>query len=470
MKKMFLAIVTVGIMMLVGANVQAAGVDDFMITVKTDNPGASSDLQFTIGTAFGGVYNYNVDCDAVGNPGTITASAQHGDYTCTYPAAGTYTIRIEDNVGDSTGFPQFSAWAGGDEKKLTEINQWGTIKWTSMESAFNSCTNLAGQATDTPDLSGVTNISQMFYRAPLFNQNLAGWDTSTIEHMNGTFEDATSFNQDLSSWNVANVQHMNGMFQNATAFNGNITNWNTGNVEQMIQTFSGATNFNQDISGWNVANVESMAELFSYGASFNQDISGWNVANVNNMRQMFLRATSFDQDLGRWDVSGVTSIEGMFESATLSTDNYDSLLINWDKLNLTSGLNFDGGNSNYCSGADARQHMISSDGWTITDAGKKCAAVASSKTSSNEKLYNKYRRKYKNKKSKIAYREIKRLKRGTIAEFAMYMKHKDIYKKYKHLSKPERMKYMTPEDYAKFKKYRLYKGYKEYKRLRKKVR
>ena len=35
---------------------------DFVITVKTDNTGSSSDTQFSIPTTGGG-YNYNVDCD-----------------------------------------------------------------------------------------------------------------------------------------------------------------------------------------------------------------------------------------------------------------------------------------------------------------------------------------------------------------------------------------------------------------------
>jgi hypothetical protein len=51
------------------------------------------------------------------------------------------------------------------------------------------------------------------------------------------------------------------------------------------------------------------------------------------------------------------------------------LLINWNAQALRSGLNFDGGNSTYCSNAaaNARANMINSDGWTITDRGQDCA-------------------------------------------------------------------------------------------------
>ena len=60
----------------------AAPADDFVITIKTDNEGSSTDTQFTIPTTGTG-YNYNVDCD---NNGSNEATAQTGDYTCNYPA------------------------------------------------------------------------------------------------------------------------------------------------------------------------------------------------------------------------------------------------------------------------------------------------------------------------------------------------------------------------------------------------
>ena len=103
-----------------------AGTDDFVITVKTDNPGTSSNTQFTIPTTGAG-YNYNVDCN---NDGVNEATAQTGNYTCSYAAAGTYTIRIEDNSGAGTGFSRIYFSNGGDKDKLLSIDQWGTGRWT----------------------------------------------------------------------------------------------------------------------------------------------------------------------------------------------------------------------------------------------------------------------------------------------------------------------------------------------------
>jgi len=86
--------------------VSAALIDDFVITVKTDNTGASTDTQFVLPT-FDNTNNYNIDCN---NDGVDEATAQTSSYICDYGPAGlntgsgTYTIRIKDNTGGHTGF------------------------------------------------------------------------------------------------------------------------------------------------------------------------------------------------------------------------------------------------------------------------------------------------------------------------------------------------------------------------------
>jgi surface protein len=228
-------------------NTASAAAADFVITVKTDNSGSSLGTQFTIPTTGGG-YNYNVDCN---NDGFDEATAQTGDYTCTYTVAGTYTVRIKDNSGSLTGFPRIYFKNAGDAQKLLSIQQWGKGKWTSMNSAFYGCIHLAGQASDSPDLSGVTDLSEMFMGASAFNQAIGGWNTSQVINMDGMFYQASAFNQAIGSWN-------------------------TGQVTNMAYMFSGASAFNQAIGGWNTGKVTNMNGMFYYGSAFNQDIGSWN--------------------------------------------------------------------------------------------------------------------------------------------------------------------------------------------------
>ena len=118
-----------------------------------------------------------------------------------------------------------------------------------------------------------------------------------------------------------------------------------------------------------IASPEFLIIIFA--TSFNQDIGNWSVSSVIDMNGMFIIATSFNQDIGGWDVSSVIDMDVMFRYATLSTYNYDSLLIGWSQLTLKNGVSFHAGNSQYSSdAAAARTSIINNFGWTIYDGGQ----------------------------------------------------------------------------------------------------
>jgi uncharacterized repeat protein (TIGR01451 family) len=301
--------------------------DDFVIEVKTDKEGPSSDTQFTIPT-IGSGYNYNVDCN---NDGVDDATSVSGAYTCNYDTAGTYTIRIKDNIGTGTGFPRIYFNNGGDRLKLLEIQQWGTGKWTSMERAFYGCANMSMTASDAPDLSGVTDLSWMFTGATTFNGDISGWETGTVTLMWGMFWGASAFNQDIGGWDTRNVTDMGYMFANASAFNQDIGGWDTGSVTNMSLLFFRASAFNQDIGSWDTGNVTLMSGMFYDASAFNQDIGGWDIGNVTHLTWMFRGATAFNQDIGSWDTGNVTHMWGVFQSATAFNQDIGG----WDTGNVT---------------------------------------------------------------------------------------------------------------------------------------
>ncbi|MEP0266150.1 BspA family leucine-rich repeat surface protein [Dokdonia sp.] len=221
-------------------------------------------------------------------------------------------------------------------------------------------------------LGNADNMASMFRGATAFNGAIENWDVTTVTNMVGVFE-GTAFNRDINNWNVSNVSNMAFMFSDATAFNQPLNDWGTrlGNVTDMTNMFEGATAFNQDISGWNVSNVQLMAGMFSGATSFNIPIGAWaaNTASVVNMEFMFNEAISFDQDLGNWNVESVTNMTAMFFGVTLSSDNYDSLLTGWSMQTLQNDVEFDAGNSGYCTAEAARQSIIDTYNWDIIDVG-----------------------------------------------------------------------------------------------------
>lgn len=268
----------------------------------------------------------------------------------------------------------------GDSFKILNIEQWGNIKWGSMKHAFHRCENMDITATDAPDLSEVTDMSNMLYycynlvgnpsfnnwdistvttlvgtfngcylfnqpignwntsnvtlmgatflMAKEFNQPIGNWDTSKVVTTNSMFFYASKFNQPIGNWNMSNNLQMELMFVNASKFNQPIGSWNTSKVIDMHAMFQFATDFDQDISAWDTSNVKLMRNMFFLSEQFNGNISSWNVSKVTDMSYMFSETKKFNQNLGGWNVSSVTDMSYMFSNAVA----FNQSLGNW-KLN-----------------------------------------------------------------------------------------------------------------------------------------
>ncbi|MEO1211749.1 MAG: BspA family leucine-rich repeat surface protein, partial [Cyanobacteria bacterium J06638_20] len=379
----------------------------FTTVWRTDNPGASDDNTITIPTFAGETYDYYVDW---GDGTAVQAFNTDTSPSHTYETVGEVTVRIAGT------FPRIyfsfqNSNNGGDSQKIIDVAQWGDIQWTSMEDAFRGCYNLDVTAPDAPDLSGVTSMRYAFYRcfaltgtaafsswdvsnvedfeamfisAEPFNIDISGWTVTSATSMISMFTGALAFNQPIGSWDVSSVTNMEGMFSNAQAFNQDLSGWNTANVISMANMFTAAKAFNGNITGWDTSSVERMHAMFFRAEAFDQDIGGWDVSKVTWMNAMFAGAISFDQDIGDWDISSLESDRAgnMFSSVTLSTANYDALLMGWSTLDTSTGethiptnLNFLGGSSQYCLGAAARQELIDTYNWTITDGGLSCSGI-----------------------------------------------------------------------------------------------
>ena len=76
---------------------------------------------------------------------------------------------------------------------------------------------MVSNAQDTPDLSNVTDMSDMFRGASSFNSDLSSWNVSNVTDMSLMFYHTTSyFTSDLSSWDVSKVTDMSAIFTGAS--------------------------------------------------------------------------------------------------------------------------------------------------------------------------------------------------------------------------------------------------------------
>lgn len=303
----------------------------FITTWKTDNPGSSTDTQIAIPTTGTG-YDYNIVWTEVGVPSnTGTINNITGDVTIDFPSAGTYRVEITGQF-PRIYFNAASYRPDKDSRKLLTVEQWGSIAWTSMASAFSGCVNMRINAVDAPDLTNVTSMSEMFYEASVMDDNINHWNVSNITSMFRTFNDAEAFNQPLDGWDVSNVIDMTDMFAFANSFNQNISSWTVDNVQDMSSMFAGASSFNQNIGGWNISQVTSLDQMFAYAVTFNQDISAWNTINVSDMNGVFDGAASFNQDISGWNLTNVTRMSRMFRRAVAFNQDVTGL----DVSNVTN--------------------------------------------------------------------------------------------------------------------------------------
>ena len=268
-----------------------------------------------------------------------------------------------------------------------DIGSWDTSSVTTMNEMFDGNTAF-NQDIGSWDTSSVTIMTAMFLSDTAFNNGgasaIGNWDTSSVTNMQNMFNGANAFNQDIGGWDTSSVTDMQNMFWSASAFNQDIGSWDTSSVTNMTNMFQGASAFNNGgasgIGNWDTSSVTSMTAMFRFAPAFNQDIGSWDTSSVTNMSFMF-RASStsaFNQDLSGWDFTALSfsySLNYFMANCTLSTTNYDALLVSWANqasnmpTNMTSVIM---GSSTYTANsaaATARSTLINTYGWTITDGG-----------------------------------------------------------------------------------------------------
>ena len=293
--------------------IKGGGVSEnrFIISIKTDNTGTSNDDQFTL--PWTGSY------DVEWGDG-VTDTGQTDTTTHTYATAGTYDVSVTPTNQCRINFN-----GGGDRQKLLAVKNWGTGVWSTFSGAFSGCSRMDLTATDTPDLSIVTTLANIFRNCLIMvgNSSFENWDTSNVDNISGSFRAAKLFNQNISSWD-------------------------TSNFNTLSNTFFDADSFNQPIGSWDTSNITTFNNTFRSNLS------------------------TFNQSLANWDITSLTIGSNMFNASGLSTASYDATLIGWAAQSITNAVNIDFGSSQYTLGGAAeaaRDTLVNTYGWTITDGG-----------------------------------------------------------------------------------------------------
>lgn len=332
----------------------------FITVWKTDNFGETNSDQIKIPASGGFTYTWEeVDASYTPvSPANQGSGSGSGITTLTFTHSGYY--RVELTPAGATPLHRINFSLTDDRNKLLAIEQWGDMQWSSFSNAMYQLYNVNISATDVPDLSVATDMSNGFrdcYNVTI--ANIANWNVSHIENMEGLFAGFSSFNGDISGWNVSSVTNMKEMFYNnfgspfnqniggwtvssvtnmkkmfygCDLFNQNLNSWNVSQVTDMEGMFSGCTSFDQPLNNWQVGAVTNMKEMFRYCWEFNQALNSWNVGKVTNMFWMFSGCSKFNQDLSSWDVRKVTNMQAMFEYC----EAFDGDITTWKVGSVTN--------------------------------------------------------------------------------------------------------------------------------------
>lgn len=267
----------------------------------------------------------------------VFEGAGSGTTDHTYTTGGTYVIKITADSGEII-------YANGtnDEDKLLEIQQWGSMVWSTMSNAFQGCGNMSITSTDFPGTRTVSVFLSAFRQCSSLT-SVPLIDTRSGASFSAMFRQAT---------NLASIPLFN------TSMGSNFSDFlrQTAVATMPLLDTSSGTTFLRMFS--NNAALISVPLL---------DLSL--ALSVNNM---FNGCTGLDGfDLPTFNIPIATNMLEFLQDVAVSTQSYSDLLVALESVNNVLSNDFGGGNSKYNSEGETARNALTGFPrfWTISDGG-----------------------------------------------------------------------------------------------------
>ena len=248
----------------------------------------------------------------------------------------------------------------------------------SSVSTYGSFNNGGSDSIKDWNTQSCTNMQYMFINQPIFNQPIIGyWNVGQVTSMLGMFQGVgvlTTFNNGYpagvgatASWNTSSVIRMESMFQNNSGFNQNIGGWNVSSLQNANAMFSFAnlpniSTFNNggsnSINSWNTSSLQRFASMFSSASAFNQPVGGWDIDQVGVIP-------------GGTNLTGIASHGNFMFGKTLSnysTTNMDALLNGWASQSVLVSRSIHFGSIKRSAAGTNSYNILRGKPWTITGA------------------------------------------------------------------------------------------------------
>ena len=318
--------------------------EDLLFTVDT-----SLGLNLTVG--FDSAYTYDATIDWGDGTSPFTVGPGAGTVTKPYGSVGTFQVRVS-----GTFAPEIRL---NLNQNIVSVENLGTLGYITLSSMFLDCQNLV-------------------------SFNAGNTDTSSVTSLNGMFTDCVNLSSaNVSTFNTSNVTNINLLFQGCSSLTTlELSNWDTSNVSKFIQAFSGCTNLQtlQLPDNFVTSNATNLTAAFRLcGSLGGLDISTWDTSNVTTMQSMVQGCGGINDLVGletNLNITGINVAFGLSFFANNLPDqgtDYNDLLIYWEANLPTTGLaqspNFNQNKVSTTLGNNARNSLINTYNWVITDGG-----------------------------------------------------------------------------------------------------
>jgi len=308
----------------------------FIITVDTTKAGSAADT-FILPNYISGTYDYYVDWGEGGAEEHITTAGNHSH---TYAASGTYKIKIRGIM------PQIYFNDREDKNKITSIDNWGNIEWSSMNRAFHGCVNMQGNYTDVPNFSSMNIMDRMFTGCYLFNKSLEGFDTGNVTDFSFMLAYNSAFKQSLAGFTLApTLTSMSNMLLGCN-----------------INAAGTTTNYDATLISWAAQNPPNSLSFNGGNSKYGEGLVDSGTTDGVAANKLIQSGQNFLTTVTVGDVVYNTT-DGTYALVT-AIDSDTQLSISADIM--ASGEVY---RIQHSDAAKARAKLILTDLWTITDGG-----------------------------------------------------------------------------------------------------
>lgn len=267
----------------------------FIITINTENPGvsASDSVILPVNSGFGDDVDYDIDWGDGSSENVSQGFAS--DIGHTYAIAGEYQITITGTLW------RLSYDNTDDKQKIISIDNWGTMAWNSMKTAYEGCDSLTVAATDIPNLSGVTDMNSAFYGEATITGNL-NWDVSSVADFSRALSNATAVHN-FGTWDISSATTLY-MFNSSGDMNetGTTDNYDNTLIAWDVLDVTITTSPNFGVAKYDEGAVDNgttdgitASKLVESGQDFTTTVSVGDVIH-NTTDDTFARVTAVDSD------------------------------------------------------------------------------------------------------------------------------------------------------------------------------